>query len=414
VVGVAVLDQDGREVFAARPDDLLLPASTEKLVPAAAALRLLGPQHRFTTTVLATAPVGPDGTLSGDLVLVGGGDPVLATPTFATQAEPDRPHTPLAVLADQVVAAGVRRVSGEVLGDSSAFADEPLPAGWRPEYLDLLEGVRTSALTVDAGRRLGIRDGRLISDPEPDPPTLAAAHLRTLLIERGVAVDGGPRGTRTPPPGVAELGRVESPALAELLTYLLQHSDNQMADQVFRSVGAATGDGTWTGSAAAARAALADLGVDAEGVVLADGSGLSRDDRVSARFLAQLDLAMTGQAAADWEPVQALAGHSGTLRHRLRGTPAEGRLRGKTGSLEDVRALAGAVVGPNGTRHHFAVIGNGLDDPAAAAVRDLADQVVLALAEQLYGCQRTELLPPPPEDPADPPPPPIVQWQCAA
>ncbi len=414
IAAAAVLDEHGREVFAARGDEPLLPASTQKLVPAAAALELLGPDHRFSTTVLATSALGPDGTLVGDLLLVGGGDPVLATPVFADQIEPQRPHTPLALLADQVVAAGVRRVTGQVVGDSSAFADEPVPSGWLPEYLTALDGVRTSALTVDAGRSLSIRDGRVVGDPEPDPAFRAAAQLAWLLGERGVAVDAGARSTRTPLPGVRELARVESPPIVELLTAMMQTSDNQLADQIFRSLGATAGDATWEGSAEAAEEALEHRDLQWEGVRLADGSGLSRENRLSARFLAELDQAMTVAAPEQWQGMQAVAGQSGTLRRRLTGTIAEGRLRGKTGSLRDVRALTGTVVGPAERRYHLAVVGNGLDGASANAVRDLTDQIVLTLTADLHGCERVELPPPPPTDPAAPPAPPIVEWRCVA
>jgi len=400
-VGVAVLDAEGAEVFASRADEPLLPASTEKLAVAAAALRTLGPEHRFVTALRATAPVGADGTLAGDLVLVGGGDPVLASPLFAGQIEPERPSTPLALLADQVAAAGIRRVSGRLLGDGSAYADEPVPSGWLEDYLAELEGVRTSALTVDAGRALGVRDGQVVGDPEPDPALRAAIQLSVLLAERGVTVDGGFASTRTPPRATLQVGRVESPPLAELLTYLVQRSDNQMADQVFRAVGAYAGTPTWAGAARATSDVLAQLGVDASAAVLADGSGLSRDDRVSARLLAALDVAMTSTDAA-WPALQAVAGEPGTLRQRLRGTVAEGRLRGKTGSLRDVRGLAGAVEGRGGERYHLAVLGNGLDGPATAAIRQLSDAVVLALAEDLYDCVRVPLPPPPAGTPAPP------------
>ena len=407
-IGVAVLDAGGAEVFTSRADEPLLPASTEKLAVAASALRTFGPGHRFVTRVRVTAAVGPDGTLAGDLVLVGGGDPVLASPLFAGQIEPDRPSTPLAALADQVAAAGIRRVTGRLLGDGSAYADEPLPNGWVDEYLAELEGVRTGALTVDAGRALGVRDGRVVGDPEPDPALRAAIQLSGLLAERGVVVDGGFASTRTPPRTVLEVGRVESPPLAELLTYVVQRSDNQMADQIFRAVGARAGAPTWEGAARATSGVLDELGVDASAAVLADGSGLSRDNRVSARLLATLDLAMTSADPA-WPPLQAVAGESGTLSRRLRGTVAEGRLRGKTGSLRDVRALAGAVEGRGGERYHLAVVGNGLDGPATAAVRDLSDALVLALAEDLYDCVPVPLPPPVAGSP-----PPAPQLECAA
>lgn len=398
-LAVAVLDGQGREVYALRAEQPLLPASTEKLVVAAGALAVFGPDHRFATTVTGTAPLAPDGTLTGDLVVLGGGDPVLASPIFAAEVEPDRPHTPLVALADQLAAAGVRRVTGQLLGDATAFADEPLPSGWLDRYLPRLDGTRTSALTVDGGRALGIEDGRLIATAAVDPALQTVVQLSLLLNERGIGVDGGLAVTWTPPPAAVVLARVESPPLRELLAVMVARSDNGIADQVFRSIGAASGEPTWAGAAAGTQLALGGLGLDWTGAVLADGSGLSRDDRLSAGFLGRLDQVMSASTAgAEWEALMAVAGRSGTLRRRLTGTLAEGRLRGKTGTLSDVRALVGAVTGPQGARYHVAVIGNQLSDEGLGAVRNLTDEIVLALTEDLYGCIRIPALPSPPAD----------------
>lgn len=412
VLGLAVLDGSGATVLDVRSDEPLLPASTQKLVTAAGALVQFGPEHRFTTTAEAAGPVDPDGTLAGDLVVVGGGDPVLASPVFTTQIEPDRPNTPLATLADRIAATGLRRVTGRVLGDASTFADEPVPTGWSPGYLSSFNGVRTSGLTVDAGRSLGVRDGRVIASPSENPALQAAVQLQVLLVERGVTIDGG-AGRGTAPANATELARVGSPPLRDLLAYLVKTSDNQLADGIFRSVGAAGGDPTWTGSAAVIREALAPLRLDWSGTVLADGSGLSREDRLSAGFLARLDLEMSrSELAAEWEQLMAVSGRSGTLRRRLVGTVAEGRLRGKTGTLRDVRSIAGAVIGPDNARYHLAVVGNRLEGEDPTAVRNLQDAVALLLAEDLHGCVRVEK--PASGSPATPPPSPIVELECAA
>jgi len=408
-IAISVVDAAGTPVYERRADEAFLPASTQKLVVAASALAVLGPEHRFPTVVRATAPVGPDGVVAGDLVLVGGGDPVLATPIFAAQVEPDRPQTPLVWLADQLRDAGVRQVSGQVLGDGTALAGDPVPRGWLERYLTELHGVRTSGLTVDAGRVLGIDEGRVTGRAADDPAQNAAAQLQGLLAERGITVVGGSAATTTPPAAATELARVESPPLRDLLRHALQQSDNQLADQLFRAVGAASGDGSWTGSAAAAQSSLDVLGLDWSDAFLADGSGLSRDDRLSAGFLARLDATMSRSSLADeWDTVMALSGRSGTLRQRLVGTVAEGRLRGKTGSLSDVRTLAGTVLGPDTSRYHVAVLGNGLDAEGSAVVRNLQDAIVLALTEDLYGCVATEVPGPSTSDP------PVRELDCAA
>src|SRR5680860_50278 len=380
----------------------MVPASTAKLLTAAAALRGLGPDFRYTTRALATAAPGADGTLAGDLVLRGSGDPTLATPEF-TRLDPRRPSTPLAAIADQVVAAGVRRVTGRVLGDAGPFDGDPIPEGWHPGYLTGLDGARSTGLTVNAGRRLTIVDGQLRAEAAPDPVVTAAAELVHLLGQRGVSVDGGagwlPAGT----PGaiatvdsvdtiatvnMVELAAVSSPPLLDLLRFMVGFSDNAIADQLFLTLGGVVQDDpTWRGGETAVRTALAPLDLDWSATRLADGSGLSRANRMSPALLAELDIAMSSSALAEqWVSTMAVVGERGTLRSRLRDTVVESRARGKTGTLADVRALAGAVLGPDGRRYHFALLANGLDGAGARAVRALQDRVLLILAEDLYDC----------------------------
>ncbi len=400
---VAVVDATGRELFSYGADRPVVPASTQKLFTAAAALASLGPEWTFSTTVTATAAPDATGTVTGDLVLVGDGDPTLASPVFATVVEPERPSTPLVALADQVVAAGVTHVTGAVLGDPTALADQPTAVGWLPRYFDELDATYVSGLTVDAGRQLYDDAGTLRARVAPDPAAEAAAALTTLLVERGVAVDHPPGSTRTPPDAPVVLGEVSSPPLAVLLTFMVQESDNHMADAVFRTLGRLGGsDGSWEAAAGGVVETLRPLQLNLDATGLRDGSGLSRDDRTTARLLALLDAQMSrSNLAQSWVPLQAVTGLSGTLSRRLTGTIAEGVVRGKTGSLADVSAIAGAAIGPDGTTLHFAVVGDGLVDLEIPAVRRLQDLVMLELTAELHGCLR--VAPAAPPDPAVPP-----------
>ncbi|MEX2619218.1 MAG: D-alanyl-D-alanine carboxypeptidase/D-alanyl-D-alanine-endopeptidase [Egibacteraceae bacterium] len=402
VVGVSVTDADGRPVFEHHAGAHLLPASAQKLPVAAAALATLGPDFRYETMLRATSRPEPGGVLHGDLVLVGSGDPALATPQYG-QLRPDRPRTPLEALADRVTAGGITRITGAVLGDPGVFPHQPQAPGWVPRYLEQGNTTRSSGLTAEGGRRLFIEGGRVRSVPAADPATTAAAALHALLVERGVVIDGGAAATATPPPAPVNVGGVTSPPLLDLLRYTLQRSDNHLADAIFRTIGTASGDATWAGSAAATRQALEALGLDLAGTAMADGSGLSRGDRLSATFLTALDARMTDSTHGSvWRSLMAVAGESGTLQRRLVGSVAEGRLRGKTGSLQDVMTLSGTVIGPDGSRFHFAVLGNDLDGPGMQAVRRLQDLVVLALAEDLYGCAWEPAAPPATADPDRP------------
>lgn len=405
-VAVSVLDGEGRTVFEQGADIPLLPASTLKIVTAAAALAALGPDYRYMTQVNATAYPDDRRVIRGDLILVGTGDPALSTPLFDEEVWPDRPDTELARLADRI-AAQTDRITGDVIGDPSIFADETLASGWIREYLYDLDATYVSGLTVNAGRRLERRNGRLVGFAVEDTAAEAAAKLKGLLEERGVVIDGRARSTPRPPRSVVRLASAASPPMSRLLRWTVQHSDNHMADHIFRTVGAeVSGSGTWLGAAAAVREVLDVDGLDWTGTRLADGSGLSRDDRATAGLLARIDLVMANSTAADvWQEVMAVAGESGTLRRRLRGTLAAGTFRGKTGTLDDVRSLVGSISGPDGDRFHLAIVANGVRGQGWK-VRVLQDEIVLALAEELNGCTRRFGSPAPTgsETPIGPPP----------
>ena len=387
-IGAVVVDQNGAVLYARRADTPLLPASTQKLVVAAAALARLGEAFRYTTTVTATA--GPDaaGVIDGDIVLVGGGDPTLGSPEFGV-IEPQRPRARLERLANRIAASGVRRITGRVLGDPRIFADEPVAPGWLTRYFTYLDTTRVSGLTVNAGRRVRKSGGVLRATLARDPAREAAVTLRRLLRERGVKVPGDALVTWTPPAAAVELARVRSEPLLSLLRYTVQHSDNHLADGIWRTVGAADGDPTWSGSTAAAGKALAPLQLEWSDIVTADGSGLSRANRARAAFLAQLHARMwRSSVSQQWQTLLAVAGRSGTLRYRLRDTVAAGRLLGKTGSLRDVRALVGTVIGPQGQLQHLAVLANDLSSHSTGRALDLIDDVARVVAEELYQCRR--------------------------
>jgi serine-type D-Ala-D-Ala carboxypeptidase/endopeptidase (penicillin-binding protein 4) len=388
-LSVVVLDEAGQEVASLGPDDLVMPASTAKMVTAASAMRLLGPEYRYVTRAFATGETA-DGSLEGDLVLVGSGDPGLASPEYIRRVYPARPHTELDRLAEEVGRAGIEVVQGSVLGDPRLFADEPVAVGWQDRYFASLDTTRSSGLTVDAGRRLSERGDMLLAEVAEQPARLAAEVMDDLLSERDIDVRGEPDVGQAPP-GAREVAQVRSPPLHRFLVHAMQRSDNHMTDGIFRTMGALSGSPTWEGSETVVKRALEDTGIDWAEAVMADGSGLSRESRLSGRMLAELDLAMTADFGGEWQDLLAVAGESGTLRGRLRGTIAEGRLAGKTGALRDVRALAGQVNAVDGRRYHFAVAGSELDGLGIQSVRRLMDDLAVLLADHPPGCLPTAL-----------------------
>jgi serine-type D-Ala-D-Ala carboxypeptidase/endopeptidase (penicillin-binding protein 4) len=426
---VLVLDEHGREVVAHRPDDPLLPASTLKIVTAAAVLSTFGSDARFGTRIEVTAPVDAAGVLDGELVLIGSGDPVLATAEYARWVYPDRPRTPLEELADAVVATGVREIRGDVVGVADGFDGPNVATGWPDRYFSSLDARYVDGLSVDAGLRTIVTypeledddadpaDGEAAAeDPEPeaeptaapasglwapppdvepivrvdhapDPAAHAAGELERLLVERGVEVLGDARAGMPSGTIVGRMARIESPPLDELLRFAVQRSDNQITDALFRSVGRArTGTGSFASGDRALRQVLDRYGIDHAGAIFADGSGLSRDDRATARLLVDVDRAMLGSRhASTWTSLMAVTGRSGTLETRLRGTVADGRFAGKTGTLQDVTGLVGTVSADGPRRYHLAVVAN--DTGGARWVsRALADELIVLLVADLDGC----------------------------
>jgi D-alanyl-D-alanine carboxypeptidase/D-alanyl-D-alanine-endopeptidase (penicillin-binding protein 4) len=327
-----------------RGEEALVPASTLKVLTAAAALEVLGADHRFVTTAAADAEPDAAGTLSGDLVLVGGGDPVLSTPEYeaylrSTPRHRDDPVTALAALADALVARGLRRVEGSVLGDDSRHESLRYLPVWEPDYRDDGNIAYLSALTVDDAN--ADFPGRAAAD---EPATHAASELASLLRARGVTITGGVGRTGTAER--VELARVESAPLADIAAALIRSSDNQTGELLVRELGVATArDGSTAAGLSAVTAALERLGVPLDGARIVDGSGLSRHNRVSCHtLLAGVALG----ARPGFEALRsglAVAGRTGTLAERMTAAPAAGRVRAKTGTLDGVTGLVGVVDG---------------------------------------------------------------------
>ena len=392
----------------------VLPASTMKLFTSALALERLGPDHRFSTEVLRDGGVGADGALRGNLILRGDGDPSLSPRLLGGLAA-----DPMAMLARGVAAAGIKRITGDIIADGSAFDDRRVPEGWRKRYLQSAYAARVSALSLNenlvwvvvrpgakhaevwlepassalpiinnvkvvAGRggKVWVRRGkdgafdvrgtigaqsfeRRWSLVVEDPATFTAGVLKTALENAGVRVGG------TVKPGVAPLtaARVAvlpSPPLADIVAAMNGESINLFAELLFRA-SARGPDRIGVGSADNAHAELMrfltqKVGVDAGAVMAKDGSGLSTLDRVTPRSLVKV-LAYANKApwAAAYHASLPVAGQSETLRHRMRSTPAQGNLHAKTGTTNEVISLAGYVTARNGEVLAFAIVYNGRD-----------------------------------------------------
>ncbi|MGB2876289.1 MAG: D-alanyl-D-alanine carboxypeptidase/D-alanyl-D-alanine-endopeptidase [Gaiellaceae bacterium] len=332
--GALVFDlQTGTTVFTEHDTLPLAPASNEKLAVTYAALVALGPEYRIETDVVGRGEL--DGTVwRGSLLLVGHGDPTLSTGGLAT-------------LARAVRASGITRVTGGVLGDESFFDARRAVPGWR-SWFYLNESPPLSALTVDRAAYHG-RISR-------NPALSAALSFRDALRRAGVAVGGAgigiDRGDGLP------LASLDSPPLADILRYMDRASDNFTAELLMKQLGTlvATPGTTAAGAAHVARA-LAEAGIPLAGVRIADGSGLSDFDRVTAREVAGILRAAWADPVLRpaFVSVLPVAGINGTLSDRMRRPPARGNVLAKTGTTSIASALSGYVR----SRYVFSVLQNG-------------------------------------------------------
>jgi D-alanyl-D-alanine carboxypeptidase/D-alanyl-D-alanine-endopeptidase (penicillin-binding protein 4) len=323
------------------------------------ALAVLGPNRTLRTTLVSTGPVR-GGTLEGDLVAVGGGDPTLAIAG---------PHS-LDTLAAQIRAAGITRVTGALLVDESRHDTDRYAPGWLWWHVPTYAGP-LSAFMVD--RDLYRDDAAYVADPVLGN----GEELRAALARHGVQVLG-PTAHGSADPGSTRLAVAVSAPVASLVGDMLTRSDNMTAEQLLREIGvAARGTGSSEAGTMAASDALAELCVPLAGTA-ADGSGLSRTNSRSAR-----EWRTMLQAARDepWFPLfldsLPVGGQSGTLTSRFRGAPAEGNVTAKTGSIIGGVALSGYVTTAGGRDAVFSVIVNG---PAAGAAIPVIDELVTAVA----------------------------------
>jgi serine-type D-Ala-D-Ala carboxypeptidase/endopeptidase (penicillin-binding protein 4) len=404
----------GDTLFSINADVPHTTASTMKVLTSVLALSTLGPQYRFQTDVLTSGTI-TNGTLTGDLILRGDGDPSLSTRFFGRS-----PDAAMDSLAQRVVKAGVREVTGRVIGDATAFEARSIPVGWHPRILQDSYAGRVSALALNEGivwvtvrpttrgqpaevvlepataaipLRASVRTvagasaplrftrtaagitatGSIGVDAGPksysyiveDPSSFTTGAFLSALRRNGVQVAGGITMARMPA-AATPLTAWQSAPLETLVTVMNRESVNPMAEQVYRA--AARGAARQaTGTAASADSAIRSLmqrtvGIRADAIRTTDGSGLSQLDRVSPRAMVQIlgyaDRAPWGQLFHASLP---LAGESGTLRNRMIATMAQTNLHAKTGTTNEVLALAGYVTARNGELLAFTTMYNGND-----------------------------------------------------
>ncbi|WP_158847709.1 D-alanyl-D-alanine carboxypeptidase/D-alanyl-D-alanine endopeptidase [Saccharothrix deserti] len=437
-VGLVVRHADtGAVLFTTRSDKRSQPASNGKLISSAAVLDVLGPDHRFSTSVSAAGSVR-GGALAGDVHLRGTGDPTMLAADYDA-------------LAAKVAAGGIRLVLGKLVADDTWFDSVRLGTGWAWDDEPYYYSGQISALTVspdtdyDAGSIIVRVTPGAMGTPATvttEPPTsyvtiantavtgppgstpsvsverrhgtnvisvrgtvpaggaveakwstvweptgLVTSLFHDALARHGVRVVGG-TGIGATPADARLLGEHLSMPLSGLLAPFLKLSNNMHAEILVKTAGRAVyGEGSWSAGLRAISAKLGGLGVDPTALSLKDGSGLSRMDNATPDQMAALLLAAKTkpwfQAWYDALPVAGVSDRmiGGTLRSRMRGTPAEGNVRAKTGTLTGVSALSGYVTTADGTPLVFSMISNN----TLTSAKPFEDAVVVRLAGNRNG-----------------------------
>lgn len=456
--GAVIFDQDSRK--------FVRPASNMKLYTVATAFDKLTPDYRFITSVYAKEKPDEDGKIKGDLIIYGRGDP-----SIAARFNNGDYFKGINDLADRIVAAGVKRIKGDLVGDESYFDGDSFGSGWTWQDLQWSYGAPVSALTVnDNAIDLTVRPGRSAGTPViittgppaaafmsivnratttargtrsdlrlhrglgantleisgtlaigdegytggvaiPDPALAFVAMLRDALIKRGVKIDGRLRTvdarsgesivshplmslarlTNIPQPPI-EITSVPSAPFNQIAAHTLKPSQNLYTELILRTLGrmrksAPSSDDTRRASQtdedaglAVVRDFLKQAGVSDSQLHLDDGSGLSRSDMIMADATVQLLTFMTKHRYfTQFRDALPVAGVDGTLRTRMRGTPAEGNVRAKTGTLSSVASLGGYVTTAGGERLVFSMMLNNYPD-ASAVRRESIDAIAVLLA----------------------------------
>src|SRR5262245_1200265 len=384
-VGLAVVDAaTGRIVYGSRQAEGFIPASTTKILTAAAALTSLGPGARLRTSVVRTG--------SGEIALVGGGDPMLVS--GAAPVDPAHYPAParLSALADRTARAltnaGVRAI--RLRHDAGLFTGPGRAASWRSSYLAVGSAVvaPVSALTVDRGYVGDPQRETRSTDPARQAAELFAQQLRSAGIEVAGPILPGSAGA------APELAAVQSPPISAVVEAMVAASDNDIAEALARQVALARRQpATFDGAAEAIRTVVGGLGVDMAGVRLLDGSGLSRANVIPPQVLTGVLAATAQPAHPELRTVLAglpVAGFSGTLSERAAGNSPRGSsrsstvssaglVRAKTGTLRGVRSLAGYVRSASGRLLMFAIMADRLARDGGDAAEPVLDALAAAL-----------------------------------
>jgi D-alanyl-D-alanine carboxypeptidase/D-alanyl-D-alanine-endopeptidase (penicillin-binding protein 4) len=432
--GIQVLDPATSNVLLeVNPDKAFLPASVLKVVATSAALEKLGPDFRYRTGIYTNGTIDPEGTVLGDLILVGRGDPNLTDPYGELFERPA-----LMELAEGLKSLGINRIQGDIIGDDSYFDSESAVKGWPAQALASLNGAPISALNVNnnvvcvharptkpkqrvsvdveprssyfsvrnlaktgsrrSRRTINVRLIRgtntlIVSGVLPSnqtfsrhvllekPAEVAAAMLKDELLVQGIEVQGQicaihhGQASDEAQKDWKLLAEHQSPPLVRALEIINKKSQNLHAEMLLRTLGAEfRGSGTNEAGLQVVKEFLVEAGIDNEKVRLNDGCGLSRENMITPRFQTSLLQFLSQRYYFDlFRNTLAVSGTDGTLKNRLKATDLRGSIYAKTGTLNGVTTLAGYMTTKSGRNLVFSIFANRAH--ATARVKKTIDEI---------------------------------------
>src|SRR5438105_630875 len=381
--GVLIVNpRTGDTLYSRNAGKLFMPASNMKIITSAVALTLLGPDYTYKTTFLADGPVH-DSLLDGNLLVIGRGDPTISDNMRGLAT------TVMDTLADSVRAHGIRQVTGSLARVGNAFPDSIHGYGWEWDDLGEYYGAGVDELIFNEGMAPTtlrpppdtVRDS-LYSGPAKDPATGYLNAFNDALVRKQITVEAGVLDSILPTPiKMDTLFTFVSLPMRNILPALMKPSQNQIAEILLKTIGLERGGvGTADSARKIGSEQLLLWGVQPDGFVIRDGSGLSRHDLVSPETLVRvLDRIQQDTAFAVFYNAMPIAGVDGTLKDRMKGTPAEGNVHAKTGSLDQARSLSGYVTTADGERLIFSILANNWTT-SSSQVGGVADQIAAALA----------------------------------
>jgi len=437
-VSIAIAEEAGDRplLFGLNAGQALTIASVSKTFSTAAALSGLGKGYQFKTTLYRSGGTA-GGLLSGPLLVVGGGDPNLSGRFYDNDI-----HAVFDRWADGLRAAGITRISGDLLLNASFFDGVYRNPGWptgqearwyeapvsalsfndncisvsvrpgtRPgapaavrflpptSFLQAVSSARTVSSRRGARVAVARRAGSnvvTVAGTVPfsfggwstviaidDPPRYFGTVLKERLAEDGITVDGAVRLTTTKPDATWAVVATTTSDLIPSIAVANKRSQSFYAEQIFKTLAAEKGrEGSWPEAVRLEKEFLKSLGLDPSRYDLHDGSGLNRDNRVASLDIVHFLRAMAASPLAeDWVSTLAVSGDgSGTLRHRFRDHGVRGRVFAKTGSLDGVNSLAGYATAASGKSYVFAIVLNGrrVNDGTGHAFEDKILRALLA------------------------------------